>query len=113
MDRRHVNLSVSRRRWFRTTLWAALCGLGVVGCGQPVPNGPPDATLGGTNAQLCQNDFQTCVMPVLSGQIKRRGGAVISCTDGNCHAQGGSGGRFSLGSDVNANFTAAKSLINF
>lgn len=99
---------MTRRSRYRTTLWAALCGLSVVACGKQVPNERVTAT-----ATLCQSDFNTCVMPVLSGQIRRRGGAVISCTDGNCHAQGGSGGRFSLGADITANFNAAKNFVNF
>jgi hypothetical protein len=86
---------------------AAVCGLSVVACGERVPN-----ERAVTSADVCQSDFERCVMPVLSGQIKRRGGATISCSDGNCHAAGGSGGRFSLGSDVNANFLAAKNFIN-
>ncbi len=84
----------------------ALICLGILAaCGQKVPT--QQAT---TTNDVCANDFQTCVMPVLSGQIKRRGGAIISCMDGNCHAAGGSGGRFTLGADVNANFLAAKSM---
>lgn len=95
-------------RWFKRLLGAALCGLGLVACGVQVPN--ERAT---TSSDLCFNDFQTCVMPVLSGQIRRRGGAIISCADGNCHAPGGNGGRFALGSDDNANFLVVKNFVNF
>jgi len=65
-----------------------------------------------TQNDLCLSDFQACVMPVLSGQIRRNGGAIVSCTDSTCHVAGGSGGRFSLGADDNANFQAVKNLIS-
>jgi hypothetical protein len=52
-------------------------------------------------------------MPVLSGQIRRRGGAIISCKDGNCHAPGGNGGRFTLGADNSANFLVVKNFVSF
>jgi len=89
-------------------LGAALCGLGLIACGQKPPNDPVV-----TASVPCANDFETCVMPILSGQIRRRGGAIISCADGNCHAPGGNGGRFTLGSDVNANFLVAQNFIDF
>ena len=86
---------------------AAACAWAVVSCGQQVPS--QAAT---SQNDLCLNDFQTCVMPVFAGQIRRRGGAIVSCTDSNCHVAGGNGGRFTLGADNNANFQAVKTLVN-
>jgi len=109
MDRRYINLPLIRAaRGLRGFVGAALCGLGVLACGVDVPNQPAV-----TSAELCANDFDTCVMPVLSGQIRRRGGAIVSCTDSNCHAVGGNGGRFTLGTDNSVNFLVAKSFVNF
>ena len=109
MDRRYINLPLIRAaRGLRGFVGAALCGLGVLACGVDVPNQPAV-----TSAELCANDFDTCVMPVLSGQIRRRGGAIVSCTDSNCHAVGGNGGRFTLGADNSVNFLVAKSFVNF
>jgi hypothetical protein len=85
-------------------LWIGACLWALVSCGDQVP-----ATPASSDADLCLNDFQNCVMPVLAGQIRRRGGAVVSCMDGNCHVSGGNGGRFTLGPDVAANFEAVKS----
>lgn len=96
------------RGFWKRLAGAALCGLGLVACGEQVPN--QRAT---TSSDLCANDFQQCVMPVLSGQIRRRGGAVVSCMDSNCHAPGGNGGRFTLGADNDANFLVVKSFVNF
>lgn len=87
---------------------AALCGLGLVACGEQVAN-----ELATTASDLCVNEFEQCVMPVLSGQIRRRGGAIVSCMDSNCHAPGGNGGRFTLGSDNSANFLVVKSFVDF
>lgn len=89
-------------------LGAVLCAGLIAACGEQVPSEP--AADSGTN--LCQSDFDTCVAPVLSGQIRRRGGAIVSCMDSNCHAPGGNGGRFTLGADAGANFLAASSLVN-
>jgi hypothetical protein len=90
-------------------LWVGACLCVLAACGDQVPVAPASQ-----DADLCLNDFQTCVMPVLSGQIRRRGGAVVSCMDGNCHVAGGNGGRFTLGADVSANFEAVKSnFVNF
>lgn len=108
MDRRYVDLFLIHTRLWKPLLGAALCGLGIVACGVQVPN--ERAT---TSSELCVNNFQTCVMPVLSGQIRRRGGAIISCTDGNCHAPGGNGGRFTLGADNDANLLAIQNFVNF
>ena len=87
---------------------AALCAALIAACGEQVPSEP--AASSGT--ELCRNDFETCVAPVLSGQIRRRGGAIVSCMDSNCHVAGGNGGRFTLGSDMDANYLAASSLVN-
>ncbi len=95
-------------REYRGVFGAALCGLGLLACGVEVPNQPA-----ATASELCANDFDNCVMPVLSGQIRRRGGAIISCTDGNCHAVGGNGGRFTLGADNTVNFSVVKNFVNF
>lgn len=89
-------------------LGAAVCGLGLVACGEKVPNQPASGS-----AELCFNQFESCVMPVFSAQIRRRGGALVSCTDSNCHAPGGNGGRFTLGADNTANFQVAKAFANF
>jgi hypothetical protein len=72
-------------------------------CGDPVPSQRQSAT-----EVLCLNNFQTCVMPVLSGQIRRRGGSIVSCMDSNCHVVGGSGGRLLLVADATANSEAIK-----
>ena len=99
----------SATRGMAQALWAGVSLFMMASCGDPVPVAPQ-----ALNADLCLNDFQTCVMPVLSGQIHRRGGAIVSCMDGNCHVAGGNGGRFTLGSDVSANFEAVKSnFVNF
>jgi len=98
---------IRERGAFACVIAAAACALALASCGEQVPS-----EAASTQNDLCLNDFQVCVMPVLSGQIPRRGGAIVSCMDGNCHAPGGSGGRFSLGTDIDANFQAAKSLIN-
>ena len=103
---------VRRNRVIRRLVQAlcvAVCGIGLAACGDPVPGGQRAAA----TSELCANDFQTCVMPVLSGQIRRRGGSPISCSDGNCHAPGGVGGRFTLGSDNTANQAAVSSFVNF
>lgn len=92
---------------FGRLLGAVACAGLIVACGEQVPNQPAS----GQN-EVCSSDFDTCVMPILSSQIRREGGTFVGCMDGNCHAQGGSGGRFTLGSDNTANFQAAKNLIN-
>jgi hypothetical protein len=72
----------------------ALGGLGLLACGQQVPN-----ERAVTSAQLCANDFQNCVLPVLSGQIRRKGQGPtesISCGQLSCHAPNGNGGAFTL-----------------
>jgi hypothetical protein len=84
----------------------AVGALTLAGCGQQVPS-QGVAQLG----VLCSNDFQTCVMPVLSGQIRRQDGATVSCMDSTCHLAGGNGGRFTLSAtDLNANMQVAKTL---
>ncbi len=64
----------------------ATCGLTLLACGPQVPNGPAPIT-----TQLCSDDFKTCVNPIFSRQMHRRGNGVdfITCRDGNCHAAGG------------------------
>jgi hypothetical protein len=60
---------------------------------------------------LCSNDFQACVMPVLSGQIRRQDGATVSCMNSTCHLVGGNGGRFTLSAtDVNADMQVVTAL---
>jgi len=81
--------------------------MAMISCGEQVPS-----LVATTQNDLCQNDFDACVMPVMSGQITRRGGAIVSCMDSACHVAGGSGGRFTLGTDNNANFQAIKNLVN-
>jgi len=76
----------------------AVAALALAGCGQQVPTQAVAA-----QGLLCSNDFQACVMPVLSGQIRRQDGATVSCMDSTCHLAGGNGGRFTLSAtDVNA-----------
>ena len=76
----------------------AVGALALAGCGQQVPSQAVVA-----QGVLCSNDFQACVMPVLSGQIRRQDGATVSCMDSTCHLAGGNGGRFTLSAtDVNA-----------
>jgi len=75
-----------------------VAALALAGCGQQVSS---QAVL--AEGLLCSNDFQACVMPVLSGQIRRQDGAIVSCMDSTCHLAGGNGGRFTLSAtDVNA-----------
>jgi len=86
---------------------AAMCLL-VVSCGVEPPSESSES--GDT---LCANDFQNCVAPVLSAQIRRRGGAFVSCMDAACHLEGGTGGRFTLSAtDMDANFQAVKAQVN-
>jgi hypothetical protein len=107
MDRRHLDLSLIGGRWLAGGFGAALCGLGLLACGQQVPNAPAPVA-----SQLCSDDFKTCVMPVLSRPIRRAGGSVVSCSDSNCHALGGNGGRFTLGPDDDANFLSVSNFVN-
>lgn len=80
--------------------------LALAGCGQQVPQQGAVA-----QGALCSNDFQACVMPVLSGQIRREDGATVSCMDSTCHLAGGNGGRFTLSStDVNADQQVVQTL---
>ena len=54
-----------------------------------------------------------CVMPVLSGQIRRQDGATVSCMNSTCHLEGGNGGRFTLSAtDVNADKQVVQTLSN-
>lgn len=82
--------------------------LALAGCGQQVPEQAVAA-----QGVLCSNDFQVCVMPVLSGQIRRQDGAVVSCMNSTCHLEGGNGGRFTLSAtDVNADMQVVQTLSN-
>jgi hypothetical protein len=86
---------------------AALCAL-AVSCGEK-----PSSESKNDGTTLCVNDFQNCVAPVLSAQIRRNGGAIVSCMDAACHLQGGSGGRFTLSAtDMDANFQAVLAQVN-
>jgi hypothetical protein len=82
--------------------------LALAGCGQQVPEQAV-----ATQGVLCSNDFQACVMPVLSGQIKRQDGVVVSCMNSTCHLAGGNGGRFTLSpTDVSADQQVVQTLSN-
>ena len=86
----------------------AATALALAGCGQQVPNQPVT-----TQGVLCSNDFQACVMPVLSGQIRREDGATVSCMNSTCHLAGGNGGRFTLSAtDVAADMQVVQTLSN-
>ena len=83
--------------------------LALAGCGQQVQQQQAVAPQG----VLCTNDFQACVMPVLSGQIRRQDGATVSCMNSTCHLAGGNGGRFTLSAtDVNADMQVVQTLSN-
>jgi len=98
--------SVARRWRGVARVGVAAGALALAGCGQQVPN-QPVATLG----VLCSNDFQACVMPVLSGQIRREDGATVSCMNSTCHLVGGNGGRFTLSpTDFGANMQVVQTL---
>ena len=100
--------------WRWSVAWGSVGGVAVgalalAGCGQQVPS--QAVTEPGV---LCSNDFQACVMPVLSGQIRRQGGATVSCMDSTCHLAGGNGGRFTLSAtDANADMQVVKTLADF
>jgi len=80
------------RRWRRAArLGIAAGALALAGCGQQVPQQAV-----ANQGVLCSSDFQACVMPVLSGQIRREDGATVSCMNSSCHLVGGNGGRFTL-----------------
>jgi len=75
------------------------------------PQVPAPAAAG--QGVLCSNDFQVCVMPVLSGQVRRQDGATVSCMDSTCHLAGGNGGRFTLSpTDLNADMQVVMTLAN-
>ncbi|MBI3899568.1 MAG: cytochrome c [Gammaproteobacteria bacterium] len=94
------------RNW-KWVVCAAVWGWGLVACGEKVPSERVTST-----STLCANDFQTCVLPVLTSQIRRRGGAVITCVE--CHKPGGNGGPFTLDtSDPDASFNAVRQQVNF
>jgi hypothetical protein len=80
--------------------------LALAGCGQQVPQ---QGVV--TQGVLCSRDFQACVMPVLSGQIRRQDGATVSCMNSTCHLAGGNGGRFTLSAtDTNADMQVVQTL---
>lgn len=80
--------------------------LALAGCGPQVPSQAV-----ASQGVLCANDFQACVMPVLSGQIRRQDGATVSCMNSTCHLAGGNGGRFTLSAtDVNADMQVVQAL---
>jgi len=84
----------------------AVGALALAGCGQEVPS--QAVTEQGV---LCSNDFQACVMPVLSRQIRRQDGVTVSCMDSTCHLAGGNGGRFTLSAtDTNADMQVVRTL---
>ncbi|HEY6240652.1 MAG TPA: hypothetical protein VIW78_07415 [Burkholderiales bacterium] len=80
--------------------------LALAGCGEQVPSQAV-----AQQGVLCSNDFQACVMPVLSGQIRRQDGATVSCMNSTCHLAGGNGGRFTLSAtDANADMQVVTTL---
>jgi hypothetical protein len=90
----------------RRVLQGVAVAAALVGCGQQVENGISPA-----QGVLCSNDFQACVMPVLSGQIRREDGATVSCMNSTCHLAGGNGGRFTLSAtDFNADMQVVTTL---
>jgi hypothetical protein len=95
------------RRWRGVVRGGVAAGtLALAGCGQQVPQQPV-----ATQGVLCSNDFQACVMPVLSGQIRREDGATVSCMNSTCHLAGGNGGRFTLSpTDVSADMQVVQTL---
>jgi hypothetical protein len=100
--------------WRWSVAWGSVGGVAVgalalAGCGQQAPS--QAVTEPGV---LCSNDFQACVMPVLSGQIRRQDGVTVSCMDSTCHLAGGNGGRFTLSAtDANADMQVVKTLADF
>jgi len=108
MDRGHADVPVGR--WLRGLALGSVGGaLALAGCGQQVPS-QAVTQLGA----LCSNDFQVCVMPVLSGQIRRQDGVTVSCMDSTCHLAGGNGGRFTLSAtDQNADMQVVETLADF
>jgi hypothetical protein len=98
--------SVARRWGSVARVSVATGALALAGCGQQVPNQAV-----ATQGVLCSNDFQACVMPVLSGQIRREDGATVSCMNSSCHLVGGNGGRFTLSpTDVSADQQVVQTL---
>jgi hypothetical protein len=97
------------RRWRKLLQSGVAAGaLALAGCGQDVPQQSV-----ATQGVLCSNDFQACVMPVLSGQIRREDGATVSCMNSSCHLVGGNGGRFTLSAtDVSADMQVVQALSN-
>jgi hypothetical protein len=106
MDHGHVDVPIEG--WRRAVVWGSVAAgaLALAGCGQQVPE-----QIATTQGVLCSNDFQACVMPVLSGQIRRQDLATVSCMNSTCHLAGGNGGRFTLSAtDVNADMQVVQTL---
>jgi hypothetical protein len=103
-------MSRCRGSFIRVAPLGALLVLALSACGEAVENAPV-----ARGVELCQNDFQTCVMPILSSPIKRRQGDFRACTDSACHVSGGNGGRFTLSfTDMDTNVTAIMdNFVNF
>jgi hypothetical protein len=110
MDFRHVD-HLPITGWWRSVARGSIVSVAagtlvLAGCGPQVPS--QAVTEQGV---LCSNDFQACVMPVLSGRIRRQDGATVSCMDSTCHLAGGNGGRFTLSAtDANADMQVVKTL---
>jgi hypothetical protein len=101
MDHGHLDVPVAGWRG-----GVAAGALVLAGCGQQVPQQAV-----ATQGVLCSNDFQACVMPVLSGQIRRQDLVTVSCMNSTCHLAGGNGGRFTLSAtDLNANQQVVQTL---
>jgi hypothetical protein len=106
MDHGHPDVPVTG--WRGGVVWSSVAAgaLALAGCGQQVPQQAVAA-----QGLLCTNDFQACVMPVLSGQIRREDGATVSCMNSTCHLAGGNGGRFTLSAtDLNADMQVVRTL---
>jgi hypothetical protein len=103
MDCRHADVPIAG--WWRGVS-GGVAAAALAACGQQVPQQAV-----ATQGVLCSNDFQACVMPVLSGQIRRQDGATVSCMNSTCHLAGGNGGRFTLSAtDVNADMQVVQTL---
>lgn len=87
---------------------AAVAALVLAGCGEQAQEQGASAGSG----VLCSIDFQACVLPVLSGQIRRSDGAIVNCASATCHRQGGNSGGFVLSGDANADMQAVQTFSN-
>lgn len=84
---------------FRAVFLGGLLAGMVSACGQSVENGPVTRT-----ADLCQTNFQTCIMPIFNSPMRRSNLSSVSCMDSSCHVLGGNGGTFTLLSDTLKNY---------